>query len=131
MIAPLSYIAGLAYYELGSKTVNVVVPATIPSNTALVITLYGAYQPGFRKQYDTNVNIIGSGRYHAKTIIWATYKSTVHFSSSSVNKRLSYSGYNRHAVSEIAQNEFGRDADVVYFSYASPVNINVLYGGKY
>ena len=42
-ITPPSYIVGLAYYELGNKTVNVVMPATIPSNTALVITLYDAY----------------------------------------------------------------------------------------
>ena len=126
-----SYIVGLAYYELGGQTVNVVMPATIPNNTALVITLYEAYHPGFRQQYDANVNIIGSGRNHVKTIIWATYKSALHFFSNSVNKRVSYAGYKRDAVNKVAQNEFGKDADVVYSSYASPVNINVFYSSKY
>ena len=113
------------------KTVNVVMPATIPSNTALVITLYEAYHPGFRQQYDANVNIIGSGRNHVKAIIWATYKSTLHFFSNSVNKRVSYAGYKRDAVNRVAQNKFGKEVDVVYSSYASPVNINIIYGGKY
>ena len=126
-----SYIVGLAYYELGGKTVNVVMPATIPRNTALVITLYEAYNPGFRQGYDANVNIIGSGRNHVKTIIWATYRSTLHFSSISVNKQVSYAGYKKDAVNKVAQNEFGKDADVVYSSYRSPVNINVFYRGKY
>ena len=129
--APPSYIVGLAYYELGGKTVNIVMPATLPRNTALVITLYEAYHPGFRQQYDANVNIMGSGRNHVKTIICATYKSTLHFSSISVIKRVSYAGYKKDAVNKVAQNEFGKDADVVYSSYASPVNINVFYGGKY
>ena len=106
-------------------------PATIPSNTALVITLYEAYHTDFRQQDDANVNIIGSGRNHVKTIIWATYKSTLHFSSNSVNKRVSYAGYKRDAVNKVAQNEFGKDANFVYSSYASPVNINVFYSGKY
>ena len=64
-----SYIVGLAYYELGGQTVNVVMPATIPSNIALVVTLYEAYHPGFRQQYNANVNIIGSGHNHVKAII--------------------------------------------------------------
>ena len=131
VITQPSYIVGLAYYELGDKTVNVVVPATIPSNTALVITLYEAYHPGFRQQYDANVNVIGSGRNHVKTIIWATYESTLHFFSNSVNKRVSYAGYKRDAVNKVAKNEFGKEVDVVYSSYASPVNINIIYGGKY
>ena len=129
-ITPPSYIFGLAYYELGGKTVNVIIPSTTPNNTALVITLYEAYHPGFRQQYDANVNIIGSGLNHVKTIIWATYQSTLHFSSNSVNKRVSYAGYDRNAVNKVAQKEFGRDADVVYSSYRSPVNITVFYGGK-
>ena len=130
-ITPPSYIVGLAYYELGGKTVNVITPSTTPNNTALVITLYEAYHPGFRQQYDANVNIIGSGLNHVKTIIWATYQSTLHFSSNSVNKRVSYAGYDRNAVNKVAQKEFGKDADVVYSSYRSPVNITVFYGGKY
>ena len=44
-----SYIIGLAYYELGGTTVNVVMPATIPNNAALVITLYTAYNPSFSR----------------------------------------------------------------------------------
>ena len=128
---PPSYIVGLAYYELGGKTVNVVVPSTTPNNTALVITLYEAYNPSFGKGYDANVNIVGSGRNHVKTIIWATYESTLHFSSNSVNKRVSYEGYNRNAVNKVAQKEFNKDADIVHSSYRSPVNITVFYGSKY
>ena len=126
-----SYIVGLAYYELGSTTINVVMPATIPNNTALVITLYTAYNPSFSQQYDATINIVGSGRKNIKTIIWATYEKTLHFSSDLVNKQVSYSGYNKNAVDKVAQNEFGKDADVIYSSYRSPVNINIFYSGKY
>ena len=42
----LSFIVGQGYYELGGKMTNVVIPATIPSNMALVIT-YKAYHCGF------------------------------------------------------------------------------------
>ena len=126
-----SYIIGLAYYELGGTTVNVVMPATIPNNTALVVTLYTAYNPSFSQQYDATINIVGSGRKNIKTIIWATYEKTLHFSSDLVNKQVSYSGYNKNAVDKVAQNEFGKDADVIYSSYRSPVNISVFYSGKY
>ena len=126
-----SYIVGLAYYELGSTTINVVMPATIPNNTALVITLYTAYNPSFSQQYDATINIVGSGRKNIKTIIWTTYEKTLHFSSDLVNKQVSYSGYNKNAVDKVAQNEFGKDADVIYSSYRSPVNITVFYSGKY
>ena len=126
-----SYIVGLAYYEWGSTTINVVMPATIPNNTALVITLYTAYNPSFSQQYDATINIVGSGRKNIKTIIWATYEKTLHFSSDLVNKQVSYSGYNKNAVDKVAQNEFGKDADVIYSSYRSPVNINIFYSGKY
>ena len=109
---------------------NVVIRSTIPNNTALAITLYDAYNPNFR-QYHANVSIIGSALNHVKTIIWAIYQSTLHFSSNSVNKRVSYAGYDRNAVNKVAQKEFGKDADVVYSLYRSPVNITVFYGGKY
>ena len=49
----------------------------------------------------------------------------------SVNKQVSYAGFNKQAVNEVAQNKFGKDADVVYSSHVSPININVFYGGKY
>ena len=116
----------MAYYELGGKTVYVLIPSTIPSNTALVITLYKAYQ-----QYNATVNIVGSGRKKIKRIIWATYRNTLRFSSNLVNKQVSYSGYNKDAVNKVAQNEFGKDADVIYSSHRSPILINVLYSGKY
>ena len=45
-ITVLSFIVGQGYYELGGKMTNVVIPATIPSNMALVIT-YKAYHCGF------------------------------------------------------------------------------------
>ena len=126
-----SYIVGLAYYELGGKTVNVDISATIPSNIALIIVLYKAYNPTYSQQYNATINIIGSGRKNIKTIIWATYRSTLYFFSDSVNKQVTYSGYNKGAANKVAQNEFGKDADVIYSSYRSPVNINVLHDGKY
>ena len=126
-----SYIIGLAYYKLGGKTIFVDIPATIPSNTALVITLYKAYNPSYNQQYNGTVNILGSGRKNIKTIIWATYRDTLHFFFNLANKQVSYSGYSKSAVNKVAQNEFGKDADVIYSSYISPVNINVFYGGKY
>ena len=126
-----SYIIGLGYYELGGTTVNVRIPATIPNNTVLVVTLYTAYNPSFSQQCDATINIVGSGRKNIKTIIWATSKKTLHFSSDLVNKQVSYSRYNKNAVDKVAQNEFGKDADIIYSSYRSPVNISVFYGGKY
>ena len=56
---------------------------------------------------------------------------TLHFFFNLANKQVSYSGYSKSAVNKVAQNEFGKDADVIYSSYISPVNINVFYGGKY
>ena len=116
----------MAYYKLGGKTINVDIPATIPSNTALVITLYKAYQ-----QYNATVNIVGSGRKKIKRIIGATYRNTLHFSSNLVNKQVSYSGYNKSAANKIVQNEFGKDADVICSLIISPINIIIFYGGKY
>lgn len=80
------YIVGLAYYKLGSKNVTVTMPATISSNTALIITLYETYQSsklidGFWQQEDAAINITGPGRKNIKIIIWATYKNVLHFSS--------------------------------------------------
>ena len=66
-----------------------------------------------------------------KTIIWSTYESALQFFSNSVNNQVPYAGYKKDAVNEVAQNEFGRNADVVYCSYTSPVNINVFHDGKY
>ena len=63
-----------------------------------------------------------------KTIIWATYKSALHFLANLVNTQVSYGIFNRQAVNEVAQNEFGKDADFIYSSHVSPVNINVFYG---
>ena len=121
----------MAYYELGGKTVHVDMPARIPNNTALIITLYKTYNPSYIQQDNTTINIVGSGRKNVKTIIWATSRNTLHFSSNLVNKQVSYAGYNKDAVNKVAQREFGQDADVVYSSYRSPININVLYSGKY
>ena len=110
---------------------SVVMPAAVPKNTALVITLYDAYNPSYSQQYNATINIVGSGRNNIKTIIWATYRNTLHFSSDFLNKQVSYSGCTNGAVNKVAQNEFGKDADVIYSSYRSPVNINVFYSGKY
>ena len=126
-----SYIIGLAYYELGGKTVNVDMPATMPSNTALIITLYKTYDPSYSQQDNATINIVGSGRRNIKTIIWATYRNALRYSSNFANKQVSYSGYNKVAVNKVAQSEFGKDADVIYSSYRSPINISVLSSSKY
>ena len=105
-------------------------PGTIPSNTALIILLCEAYNPEFRRPYDATTNIIGSGRQNIKTIIWATYESTLQFSSEFFNKQIFYSGFDESDVNEVSQNEFGKDADVIYSSFTSPVNISIIYDGK-
>ena len=124
------YIVGLAYYELGDKTVYINIPATIPQNTALVITLYEAYHPGFRQQYDANVIINGPGKNHIKSIIWSTYKSALHFQANAVTKRLSYAGYQKTSANKVAQTEFGKAPNLVLSSYKSPVQINVPSNGN-
>ena len=125
-----SYIIGLAYYELGGKTAIIFIPSTIPSNTALVITLYNAYNPSYIQE-DPIINIVGSGSENVKTVIWATYRNALQFSSNLVNKWVSYSGYNKVAVNRVAQYEFGKDADVICSSHRSPIIINTLSCGKY
>ena len=97
----------------------------------LIIALYEAYNPNFSQQHNATINIVGFGCKNIKTAICSTYTSTLHFSSDLVNKQISYSGYNKNAVEKVSQNEFGKDADVIYSSYRSPENISVLYGGKY
>lgn len=44
---------------------------------------------------------------------------------------MSYVVYDMNAVNKSAQEEFGKDADIVYSSYTSPGNITIFYGGKY
>ena len=128
---PTSYIVGLAYYQLGDKYVNVIMPATIPSNTALIITLHQAYHTRSWRHNNAAINIAGPGRKNIKIIIWATYRGQLFFPSNLVHKRISYAGYNRAAVNKVAKNEFCKEANVIYSSYRSPVNISVFYSGKY
>lgn len=120
-----SYIVGLAYYQLGDKTVNVDISATIPNNTALIITLYKSYHP------NANITVTGPGRENIKIIIWTTYQYRLYFSSNFVDKKVSYAGYNKEAVNKVAQNEFGKKANVIYSSYKSPIDISVFYYGKF
>ena len=124
-ITPTSYIVGLAYNKLGDKYINVIMSATIPNNTALIITLYEAYHPS------AAINITGAGQKNIKIIIWATYQDTLQFSSNLVHKQISYAGKDSSAVNKVAQNEFGKEADVIYTSDTSPTDINVFYYGKY
>ena len=126
-----SYIVGLAYYQLGEKSVNIIMPATIPRNTALIITLYQAYHSSFWPHNKATINIAGPGGKNMKIIIWATYRDQLYFSSNLGHKRISYAGYNRDAVNKVAKNEFGKEANVIYSSYRSPVNISVFFSGKY
>ena len=98
--------------------------STIPNNTALIITLYEAYHP------NATINIAGPGRENIKIVIWATYKYPLYFSSTLMEKRISYAGYDKGAVNKVAKNEFGKEANVIYSSYISPVDISVFYYGK-
>ena len=124
---PTSYIVGLAYFELGDKYVNVTMSATIPNNTALIITLFDPYW----RHKNASINIAGPGRRNIKIIIWATFQDPLYFSTNLVHKRVSYAGYDSAAVNKLAKNEFGKEADVIFSSFTSPVDINVFYYGKY
>ena len=119
------YIVGLAYYELGGNHINVIVSATIPNNTALIITLYKAYHP------NATVNLAGPGRENIKIIIWAINQYPLYFSSNFVHKQVPYAGYDKDAVNKVAHNEFEKKANVIYSSYTSSVDIRVFYYGKY
>ena len=48
-----------------------------------------------------------------------------------MHKQISYEGYKGDAVNKVAKNEFGKEANIIYSSYKSPVNINVFVSGKY
>ena len=118
----------MAYFQLGDKHVNVIMSATIPNNTALIITLYDAYN---RHGYDNGtINIVGPGRKNIKIVIWATYEDQLYFSSDLVHKRISYAGFTKSAVNKVAKSEFGKEANVIYSSYSAPVDISVFYYGK-
>ena len=121
----MPYIAGLAYYQLGDQHINVDMSATIPNNTAMIITTYKAFHP------NATINIVGPGRENVKIVIWATHQYQLYFSSNFVHKQVPYSGYNKDAVNKMAQNEFGKKANVIYSSSTSPVDISVFYYGKY
>ena len=121
----ISYIIGLAYYQLGDQHINVNMSATIPNNTALIITLYKAYQP------NATINIAGPGRENIKKIIWATNQYPLYFSSDFVHKHVHYAGFTKFAVNRVAQKEFGKTANVIYSLYTSPVDISAFYYGKY
>ena len=75
-----SYIDGLAYYQLGGKHINIIVSATIPNNTALIITLYRAYYP------NATIEITGTGREKIKIIIMAFHYNGIYFPSNFVHK---------------------------------------------
>ena len=121
---PSSYIVGLAYYQLAGRNINVIVAATIPNNTALIITLYRAYYP------NATINIAGPGREKIKLIIWAIQSYQIYFSSNIVHKHVSYAGYTKEAVNKVAQNEFGKNANTTYAKYTSPAKISIFYYGK-
>lgn len=101
--------------------------ATIPNNTAVILTLFDAYQRHSR----ATINIAGPGRKNVKIIIWSTFEDPLDFTSNLVHKRISYAGYEKGDVNKVAKKEFGREADVVYSSFKSPGNISVFYSGKY
>ena len=111
---------GFPYYELGSKTANIVTSAT------LVLRLYEGLNPSFSWQYYAINNIIGSRCKNIKTIIYSTYKNRLHFSLDMVKKQIYYLEYNKGAANKVEQNEFCEEADVIYSSYISSVNFYVF-----
>lgn len=125
-----SYIVGLTCTRLGGKIVNVVIPAIVSNNTALIITVYETYHRG-SYYCSTAVNVTGSERNHVKTIIWACHINLLYFSSNSVIKKVFYEGSGRDAVKNVAKNEFFKDADVIYSSYKSLINIRIFHDGNY
>ena len=92
-----SYIVGLAYYQLGEKHIDVDMSAAISNNTALIITLYKAYNP------NANINITGPGRENIKIIIWATYLCPLYSFSNFLHKHIPYPGYNIEAVNKVVK----------------------------
>ena len=107
------------------------VPATIPRNTALIIALYEAYHSSVWPHNNATISIAGPGRKNIKIIIWSTYRDPLYFSSNLGLKRISYAGYDRDAVNKVAKHEFSKEANVIYSSYRSPVNISVSFSGEY
>ena len=78
------------------------------------------------------INIAGPGRKNIKIIIWATFEDPLYFSSNLIHKWISYAGYHNGTVNKVSKNEFGKEADVIYSSFKSPVDIGVLsYGNNY
>ena len=94
---------------------------------------YNIYETYCRGSYycSTAVNVTGSRRNHVKTIIWACRINLLYFSSNSVIKKVFYEGSGRDAVKNVAKNEFFKDADVIYSSYKSLINIRIFHDGKY
>ena len=120
-----SYIVGLAYYQLGEKHIYVEMSATISNNTALIITLYKAYNP------NANINITDPARENIKIFIWDTYLCPLYFSSNFLHKHIPYPGYTKYAVNKVVRNEFGKTANVTYSLYTSSVGISAFYYCKY
>ena len=119
----------MAYYELRDKYVNVIMSATVPNNTALIITLYRAYpQSGYK---NSAINIVGPGRKNVKIVIWATKYQQLYFSSYLFHKQVFYAGFDKAAVNKVAKDEFGKEANVIYSSKSAPADISVFYYGKY
>ena len=120
-----SYIAGLAYHKLGSRHIDVTLSATMPNNTALIITLYRSYYP------NATINIVGHGRENIKIVIWAIDGYALYFSSNVVHNHVPYAGDRKDAVNTMAVNEFSKEANVICSSQASPIDISVFYTCKY
>lgn len=115
----------MSYYELGDKAVSVAILTIIPCKIALFIRLCEAYNPSLSWQYNATINT-GAGCKNIKTIISATYKNILYISPDFSNELIFYSGYTKGATNKVSQNEFGKDADVIYSSYRSPLNVNIF-----
>ena len=120
-----SYVVGIAYHKLGGRHIHVTASARIPNKTALIITLYRSYYP------NATINIVGSGREKIKTVITAIDGYALYFSSNVVHNHVPYAGDRKDAVNTMAINEFGKEANVIYSSQASPIDMSVFYSRKY
>ena len=120
-----SYIVGLAYHKVRGMHIDVTVSPTIPDNAALIITLQRSYYP------KATINIVGSGRENIKIVIWAIDGYALQFSSNVVDTRVPNAGDRKDAVNTLTINEFGKEANVIYSSQTSPIDMSVFYNGKY
>ena len=125
------------YNTPGNETWYIDIPANIPENTALTITLYTAFQYHTSSQWqqeDRDVVVSGAARHRITSVIWSIFDTNVNlnFQSGSFSDNVDirrvdvgYAGYDDEAAHKIAQDVFGKDADVVLSAYRAPGRVNI------